>query len=149
MKKILNKYKTLIIIIVIVLVVIGVGLGLFSLVAPDYHKSLYGNRLENLKKHKIDSKIIENIKKEGISLGYVTKVNYDLKGKIANFVVTVKGDTSFNDSKIIGDIILDKLEDKEKQYYDIQVFIVSDKKSEVYPIIGYKHRTSEALVWSE
>lgn len=149
MKSFFRNHKLLIIIIVIILIVIGVMIGLFSLVAPDYHKSLYGNRLENIKEHKIESKKIDKIEKDITDLDYISKFDYNLKGKIMNFVITVSKDTSIDTSKKLGTIILDNLDKKEKGYYDIQVFVITDDKNDNYPIIGYKHRTSEGLVWTK
>lgn len=149
MKSFFRNHKLLIIIIVIILIVIGVMIGLFSLVAPDYHKSLYGNRLENIKEHKIESKKIDKIEKDITDLDYISKFDYNLKGKIMNFVITVSKDTSIDTSKKLGTIILDNLDKKEKGYYDIQVFVITDEKNDNYPIIGYKHRTSEGLVWTK
>lgn len=149
MKSFFRNHKLLIIIIVIILIVIGIMIGLFSLVEPDYHKSLYGNRLENIKEHKIESKKIDKIEKDITDLDYISKFDYNLKGKIMNFVITVSKDTSIDTSKKLGTIILDNLDKKEKGYYDIQVFVITDDKNDNYPIIGYKHRTSEGLVWTK
>lgn len=149
MKSFFKKHKKIIIIVVIVLVIIGVMLGLFSLVAPDYHKSLYGNRLESIKEHKIDSKKITNIKKDVKELDFVSSIDYNLKGKIMNFVIFIDKDTKLTESKKIGIDILDKLDKNEKDNYDIQVFLISNEKSDNYPVIGYKHKTSDELVWTK
>ena len=149
MKNFFRKYKKIIIIVVIVLVIIGVILGLFSLVAPDYRKSLYGNRLESINDHKIDSEKIADIKKDVKKLDFVSSIDYNLKGKIMNFVIVVTKDTKVTESKKIGNDILDKLDKNEKDNYDIQVFLISDEKSDNYPVIGYKHKTSDELVWTK
>lgn len=149
MMSFLKKHKLLIIIIVIILIVIGVMIGLFSLLAPDYHKSLYGNRLEIIKDHKIETKNIDKIEKDVTDLDYVSKFDYNLKGKIMNFVITVNKDTSIDNSKKLETIILDNLDKNVKDYYDIQVFLIADEENDKYPVIGYKHRTSESLVWTK
>lgn len=149
MKSFLKNHKLLIIIIVIILIFIGVMIALYNLVAPDYHKSLYGNRLETIKKHKIESKKIDKIEKVISDLEYVSKFDYNLKGKIMNFVITVSKDSSIDASKKLGTVILENLDENEKDYYDIQVFLITDEESDKYPIIGYKHRTSEGLVWTK
>ena len=46
--------------------------------------------------------------------------------------------------------ILENLSDDVKSYYDIQVLVDSDnEESEVYPIIGYKHKTTDMFVWKQ
>lgn len=149
MKRFFRKNKKIIIIIGIILVILVGLLGVFKLVAPDYRKSLYGDRLESIKNHKINSEKIDDIKKEIKSLEYVSKINYNLKGKIMNFVVTVNGDNSLDSSKKIGAVILEKLDKNEKDNYDIQVFLITDDESDVYPVIGYKHKTSDELIWTK
>lgn len=149
MKAFFNNHKKLIIIIGIILVILIVLVGLFSLIAPDYRKSLYGNRLESIKNHKISSQKIDNLKDDVKSLKYVSDIDYNLKGKIMNFVITVDQNTSLENAKKVGTKILEDLDKNEKENYDIQVFIVTDDKSDNYPVIGYKHKISDELVWTK
>ena len=149
MKQFLEKNKVLIIVFIIIIVILVALFWLYSLVAPDYRKSLYGNRLESIEKHKIKDDKINTIKKEVKSLDYVEKIDYNLKGKIMNFVIVVTKETSIQNSKKIGKDILEKLDANEKENYDIQVFLITKEENSSYPIIGYKHKTSDELVWTK
>lgn len=149
MKKFLKRHKKIIIIIGIVLVILIALMAIIRLVAPDYRKSLYGDRLDNIKEHKIDSKKIDTITKNAKALDYVSDITYDLKGKIMNFVITVTKDTSLENAKKIGTIILDELDKNEKDNYDIQVFLITSEDSDTYPAIGYKHKTRDEFAWTK
>lgn len=149
MKSFLKKNKKIIMIIGIVLVVLVVLLGIIHLVAPDYRKSLYGDRLDDIKEHKIDSKKIDEIKANVKALDYASDITYDLKGKIMNFVITINKDTSLENAKKIGTIILDGLDKNEKDNYDIQIFLITGDDSDTYPVIGYKHKTRDEIAWTK
>lgn len=149
MKDFLKKYKALIIILTIIIVFVVGLISLYNFFAPDYKKSLYGNRLESIEKYKISSKTINKIEKNVKELGYIKSFDYNLKGRIMNFVVEVNKETSLKDSKKIWDLIIENLEEKQTKYYDIQVFLTIEGDSEEYPVIGYKHKTSDEIIWTK
>ena len=80
----------------------------------------------------------------------------NLEGRLLSVSVKVKSYTDKNETKKIGDIIKENLKEEELSFYDIQLYISfeeEEKKEEteenkVYPIIGYKHKTSDSFVWS-
>lgn len=149
MKNFLSKYKNIIIILVIVIIFLVALISLYNFFAPDYKKSLYGNRLENIEKHEINSKSIDKIEKKVKELEFVKSFDYNLKGKIMNFVIEVNDETSLKDSKKVWNLIIEELKEKQTKYYDIQVFLTGKEKSETYPVIGYKHKTSDEIVWTK
>ena len=62
----------------------------------------------------------------------------------------VANDTALEVSKGYANKTLSYFTAEQKEYYDIQVLIKSDsEESEVYPIIGAKHKTSTAFIWTE
>ena len=75
----------------------------------------------------------------------VSDVTFHNEGRILNFIITVSGDMKKDDAKALGEVVLEKIKDKDKEYYDIQVLIDSEEESDVYPIIGYKHKTEDAF----
>ena len=43
---------------------------------------------------------------------------------------------------------LDYFTDKQKNYYDIQIILTNENSDmDGYPKMGYKHKTSESIVW--
>lgn len=110
----------------------------------------YGNRLDNIEKYPISDEVINEIKTDISSYEKVTSVSYNLEGKLANFILTVDDSLEEETAKNYANKILDNLSDDVKNYYDIQVLVDSDnEESEVYPIIGYKHKTTDMFVWKQ
>ncbi len=110
----------------------------------------YGNRLDNIEKYPISDEVINEIKTDISSYEKVTSVSYNLEGKLANFILTVDDSLEEETAKNYANKILENLSDDVKNYYDIQVLVDSDnEESEVYPIIGYKHKTTDMFVWKQ
>lgn len=110
----------------------------------------YGNRLDNIEKYPISDEVINEIKTDISSYEKVTSVSYNLEGKLANFILTVDDSLEEETAKNYANKILENLSDDVKSYYDIQVLVDSDnEESEVYPIIGYKHKTTDMFVWKQ
>lgn len=110
----------------------------------------YGNRLDDIEKYPITDEVVNNIQNEISSLEKVKSVSYNLEGRIANFIIKVEDDLMINEAKNYAEKILEYFSEDLKNYYDIQILIDSDNtESENYPIIGYKHKTSDSLVWKQ
>lgn len=110
----------------------------------------YGNRLDSIEKYPISDEAINEIKTDISSYEKVTFVSYNLEGKLANFILTVDDSLEEETAKNYANKILENLSDDVKSYYDIQVLVDSDnEESEVYPIIGYKHKTTDMFVWKQ
>lgn len=110
----------------------------------------YGNRLDEIEKYPITDEVINNIKNEISSLEKVKSINYNLEGRLINFVIKVEDDLIVSEAKNYSEKILENFSDDIKSYYDIQILIDSNiDESENYPIIGYKHKTSDSLVWKQ
>lgn len=110
----------------------------------------YGNRLDEIEKYPITDEVINNIKNEISSLEKVESINYNIEGRLINFVIKVEDDLIVSEAKNYSEKILENFSDDIKSYYDIQILIDSNiDESENYPIIGYKHKTSDSLVWKQ
>ena len=147
----MNKKTIKIIVGVLVLIIIGIVIfGLIKIVLPDSNVSLYGNRQENTVKISNDrlSKTDELIKSNEFINSSKTYVGGVL---IVNIIIDVKKDTKLLTIESMLDKVLELYTEKEKSDYDFQVFVTcNDDTSEdsVYPIIGYKHKTSLAFKWT-
>lgn len=108
----------------------------------------YGNRLKGIEKVAISKKEED---------GWVTKlkdkknikdVSVHIKGRLINIILTVDEEASVGDMK---DHVKDNMEifdEDELGYYDIQFYINSEKENEKFPVIGYRHKGQDKLVWS-
>lgn len=146
----IKKHRFAIITVVIFLVLVILALfALKEIFFPNDKESVYGNRLDGISEVSISDKDISKIKKELTDAKFIETVTHTIEGRRLNFVVTVVAKTDLINAKTSGDVIISNLSDEVKTFYDIQLFIKeknSDKES-LYPIIGYKHKTSINFVW--
>lgn len=149
--KLIKKYKKeFILLLAVFLIILFCGIAfIFMWFAGSSDK--YGARLEGIEKVELSNGYLNDMVdfiKDGKN--YVSKVTYNIEGRLVSFMVTVIDDTDVNSTKSIGDILIENFTEKELAYYDIQLYVVDSGKNKDtrYPIIGYKHKTSENFVWS-
>ena len=135
--------------VVIFIIIVAIILG--TLLSKN-NVSEYGNRLDGIDKVQISEKKVNKMIKELKALDKVTEVTYTRDGKkhegrLVSVILEVK-DVTKQEAIDIGNKVLDYFDNEEKSFYDIQVYLDNtDSKNKEFPIIGYKHKTSDALVW--
>ena len=67
----------------------------------------YGNRLDEIAKYPITDEVINNIKNEISSLEKVESINYNLEGRLINFVIKVEDDLIVSEAKNYSEKILE------------------------------------------
>ena len=144
----IRKYKLLIGILIFLFIILIAGILIIGPSLFFSNDKLYGNRLNNIEEHKISDTSVNEIKTSIKDNTNVKDVNFKKVGRILNFEIKVASETNIDEAKNLSNVILEKIDDEDKSYYDIQVFLTCDEESEVYPKIGYKHKTSESFVWS-
>lgn len=142
-KKSIKKY----IVLAVIVCFIGLCFALYRLLLTEEsdHKAIYGGRLEGIKEVMLDDSRKDGIKKALNDTGKVKSVNTRVQGKIIECSINVGDDVSRDDSKSLADIVLNSLNDEEKAFYDIQVFIDKDAEDGQFPIIGYHHPKREGF----
>lgn len=144
----IKKHKLLVIVfsfILILLIIIGI---LLKTLLVDNSKDEYGNRLSGMEDVIISKKTSSKLETELKKIDEVSDVSYRLQGRLVYVNLTFNEEVSLETSKEIGAKVLEYFSDEEKAYYDIQVILNSkNKESEEFPKIGYKHKTSETIVW--
>lgn len=109
----------------------------------------YGNRLKGIDKVKFSDKEIKTLEKKISDRDKIKKVSINIKGRLINIIITVEKDTDLGDMKDYSTEKLELFDKDELKYYDIQFYLVNENKDEKhYPAIGYKHKTSEKIKWS-
>ncbi len=144
------KYKIIGLTVFIIIMILAF-FGIKELIYPNSSIDLYGNRLEGIDEVSIKADTITNIKELIMRTEKVSKVDYYLTGRIAKFIIDVKTDTDLIDAKSMTDNIIEKLSEDQLSFYDIEVFITSKEsiESEIYPIIGAKHKDSLTFIWTK
>lgn len=145
-----KKHKGLIIFLII-FVILGVLLFQFarSILMVENEGTLYGNRLEGIEKVKLNEDTLDKIVSDMKKNEQVKSAKHRLEGRLLNFSLNVKGGTSQEAIISLVGSIKEALTEKEQAFYDIQVIVTcsEEKESELYPMIGYKHKTSSDFVW--
>lgn len=144
--KIIKKYKWLLMVLVVLLIIV-----LTIIYFVFYNtKSNYGNRLEGINKVLIKEDLKNDLKSTLLSLSEVDKVNIDVKGKIINIIIIVNDDVNIDKAYQIADSTLIKFSDEILAFYDLQFFVNQKAESidHSFPIIGYKNKTSNSIIWT-
>lgn len=110
----------------------------------------YGTRLDGIEDVPLSDSYLNEISDEIKEKEIVSKVTIDVEGKLVSFIINVNDEVLEADSKALTTIVKDNFTEDELAFYDIQVFLVDSGSNEnsIYPIIGYKHKTSDDFVWS-
>lgn len=111
-------------------------------------KGVYGNRLDGIENYPITNEKIEQIKKFVIDTKYCEAITYRLQGKIMKFFINVKDETSSTNVQSLGNKIIDAFSETELSYYDIAIYINSSSNQEPYPMMGYKSKSNNVIVWT-
>ena len=135
---------------IFVLIMVATLIAGIHLLYPDGKISKYGNRTDGIENVPIHDDKVESIKSSLMETQKVVEVTYNLEGRLINFIVDVVPETDIVSAKALSDKILLAFNEQEKAYYDMQLYITckDDAESEIYPIIGYKHKTSMNFVWT-
>ena len=148
--KFIKKHKGLIVAVIVFILVFVLFLLVYKSFFPDEETAIYGGRLEGIEKVEIKkdnkNKIIEAL--NGVS----KKTKVRVQGRIIEVSISINDDINRDAAKAEANKILEQLSKEQKEYYDIQVFISKDGKTEdaaQFPIIGYKHHISEGFSWTK
>ena len=147
MKKFFNEHKKQCIIGGIIFLAIFFIIIIWLFIVPVFSNNKYGDRLDGIEDHKISSSTIDEIENTLKENKQVSEVTYHNEWRILNFIITVSNDTKPEDAKALDDVILDKISDDDKGYYDIQILIDTEEENESYPIAGYKNKSSDDFVY--
>ena len=143
MKKFLKSNKKIIILVsVILLVLIS-----FVLLYKIFFGTSGSNRYEGIKSHQLSKTEINDVKGIVKELENVKSTKVYTDSKIIKIFVKLKDDVEFDKVKDVATKTISKIKEKNLKFYDVEFFIESKDNSEVYPKIGYKHKSSEQFVW--
>lgn len=116
-----------------------------TILFPDERKPIYGNRLDGIVEisSSDQKKITDSIS------GETSSAEVRIAGKTVNIHITVNNETSVDNAKKTAQKALDTLSNKQKEQYDVQIFIAKKEESNEFPIIGYKHHKKTAITWTK
>lgn len=154
--KFLKKHIVLLIVVFIILITAITMLFIVrSILLSGNEGTLYGNRLDGIEKVEIKSDVLNKIIEDMKTKENVKSASHRLEGKVLHFMVDVTSATTLDDAKTLVTPVLASLNSEVQSFYDIEIIITcsedenkeeTEEKS-IYPIMGYKHRTSSEFVW--
>lgn len=144
--KFLKRNKNIIFTLVVFFALILLCVQVRNILFPNDGLAVYGNRLDG--KVELTKKLDSKIKK---SLGdQATKVTLRVSGRILNISITVADEVNRDTAKAFANKSLELLTDEEKNYYDIQFYLIKNKEdAKEFPIIGYKIPKAEHITWTK
>lgn len=145
----IRKNKFIILAIAIFLILVILAFKLVSIFLPAEGTALYGERLDGIEEVKISNSKLTKIEDSLKADGAVKKAEVDVAGKIIEVIITVKDDTSVDTAKGLNTKVLESLTEKEKRFYDVQIFVKKDTDAADFPIIGYKHHAKDTFSWTK
>lgn len=132
-------------------VICGIVLLFIVIIALIYNllfTSTKNTRLDDISKHKLTKKEISLVKEKIQELENVEDVDVFSNVKIIKIIVKLSEDVDFEAVKEKSNESIPLISEDNLKYYDVEIYYESNnKESEVYPKIGYKHKTQEAFVW--
>ena len=149
MKRYLKEHKVVVAAVIFMLIIVVLAFFVKEAFFTNSNNAVYGNRLDGIEKVKIDSnqkdEIIKNVEEDSA----VKKATYKLQGKIINITIIVNDDIGLDTAKAVAGKVLEKIEEDQKKYYDVQVFIKKDTDAKDFPIIGYKQHSKGGFSWTK
>lgn len=142
----------------VIVTVVVLALAVVSLFGYIVYKNIFASveskRYEGLDEYKITVDEINGIKEEFNKLNEIdtvnvyTESNKNTKSRIIKIRVNLKEDAGLDVVKEVSNSIVEKLSEENREFFDLEVFVTSDnEESEIYPQIGYKHRSKTEFSW--
>ena len=145
----IRKNKFVIIAIGIFLILVVLVFQIATMFFPEEGTALYGDRLDGIEEVELSNSKLTKIESNLKSDGAVKEADVSVAGKIVEVIITVQDDTSVDTAKALNTKVLDSLSNKEKKFYDIQIFVKKDSEATDLPIIGYKHHAKDTFSWTK
>lgn len=143
-----KRNKLTIIVIIIFTVLLLVGVRVKDAFFPEEGEAIYGNRLETVKKTKIDEETKAKVKKQ-FAEDAVSETTVRVSGKTVEIIITVNDDVSRDTAKSYGSKALEPFTEEQKQLYDFQIFIKKNIETTDFPIIGYVQKNANNISWTK
>lgn len=140
--------KTIAIILVILMALAAICIFGY-IVYKNIFAGVKSKRLDGIENHPLTKEEINNATEVYKALEQLDSVDIEVNknSKIIKIKVVLKEDVNFESMKKVCNSSVEKFSEENLSFYDLEVFITSKKESEIYPQIGYKHRSNTTFSW--
>ena len=151
LRRLIKKNRDLIINVFIVILIVIVMIGLYKILFySSKESSVYGVRLRDSEKYKIEVTEIKKIEKEAKKVDGTESVSIKIKGRLIKYYITVNNEYSVDQMKNVCNQMIGLIDEKKRGYYDMTFYVIKEKEgNEEYPLIGYKHKSKEGIAFVE
>jgi len=142
-----ERHKNLVIALIIVVLVLFIALYSNSVINSNENKAIYGSRLDAIKDTPISESRESQIKESLDQISNETTIRE--QGRIIEIMVTLKDDITRDKAKEEAKKAYEKLSEKERKLYDVQIFFKKEKEDNQFPIIGYANHNKGTFSWTK
>lgn len=144
MKKLKKYYKWIIASLILILVIV---LGIF--IYRNLFQGSGANRLENVENYKLTKKEKNAVQEKINELEKIDDIKIYTNNKLIKIFIELEEDIDFEDIKDVSDEIIESFSSDNLEFYDLEIFVNSkNEESEIYPKIGYKHKSNSKFTWN-
>lgn len=143
-----NKSKSSKVKCIIIFVIILIILILSFMIYLNLFNNTSSNRFKDIENYKLTKEEKNSVKEKIKELENIEEVDIYTNSKIIRIFIKLTDDIDFDQIKTVSNSLLEEFSNENLSYYDVEVFVESkNEESDIYPKIGYKHKTSEEFVW--
>lgn len=141
------KKKKIIKLVIIFLTIAIACLSIF-MIYKNLFASSNNTRYDGIEEHKLTNDEINSTKDILKEIGSIKEIDMYVSSKIIKIIVNIEEDVDFEQVKSISNQALVNISEENLAFYDIEIYVNSmNKESEIYPQIGYKHKTNLEFSW--
>lgn len=144
MKKLKKYYKWIILVVVIITIVV-----LSALICKNLFNNEVSNRLDGVEDHEITKNEINLVKETLDKIEVIENINISTNYKLIKIFIELKEDVELKDIDEIATESLSGFSEENLKFYDVEIFVEClNEESEIYPKIGYKHKSNSEFTWN-
>ena len=141
------KKKKVIKLVTIILVLLIAFLAIF-MIYQNLFASSNNTRFDGVEDHKLTNDEINPAKDAFKEIETIDDVDIFINSKIIKIVVNLKEDVDFEQIKTLSNQVLTNFSEDNLAFYDVEIYVESmNEESEIYPQIGYKHKSNSEFSW--
>lgn len=132
----------------IIFSIVIVFIVLVVLIYNNIFASKTNHRFDGIDKHNVTTEEKNKVNEIFNEIDGIEKIDIYVTSKIINIYIKTDGDIDFKKMKNASKNVIDCFNNENLEFYDLQFFIESsNEESNLYPKIGYKHKSQKEIAW--
>lgn len=140
--------KNKVIKLIIIFLILAVACLSIFMIYKNLFASSNNTRYEGIEEYKLTNDEKNSVKDTLEQIENVEDIDIYINSKIIKIVVVLKEDVDFENIKSLSNQALANFSEENLSFYDVEIYVESmNEESEVYPKIGYKHKSNSEFSW--